>query len=205
MGIHAITKTYDGFFENSAVDLAPIFHSREGRFLRRRFLEIRKWMTNYERNGEKPPQQAQRNASAHRCGVGSVYEKHENDHIRRIQFILRTFWDNLDEWLPKLKPECDDIIDMLRQDLPGIPEPLDGPSFITIAAENKKNSDDFAKTSYEPIFWFYCGTRILCEFINGIFECIGAWFGRKWKQVCELWREEEEVREPCCSRSDTAA
>lgn len=133
MGIHAIAKTYDGLYENLAVNLAPVFHSREGGFLRRRFPEMWKWMTNYERNGEKPPQQDQRNASAHRCGVGSVYEKHAHDDVRRIQFIPRTFWDNLDEWLPKLKPEFDDIIDILRQDLPGIRElklekSPDGPS-----------------------------------------------------------------------------
>lgn len=28
----------------------------------------------------------------------------------------------------------------------------------------------------------------MCEFIHGIFECLGTWFGGKWKQVCELWR-----------------
>jgi hypothetical protein len=155
MAISAILKTFEGLFETLAVNIAPIFWSKNGEPLKRRFPNMWKWMMDCDHEDQNTPMREQRNRSAHRGGVRAVYIKHAHNDVRRKNFYPGPFWDNMNVWFPPLILELDDLIDILGQDLPNMPyldteEPPDGPSLITIAEENRKASDELAKSSYDP-------------------------------------------------------
>jgi hypothetical protein len=192
-------KTYDGFFETLAVNIAPIFWSKDGELLKGRFPNMWKWMVDYDHETKNTEMRDQRNASVHRGGVRAVYPKHTHNDIRRRNFYPGPFWDNLNVWFPPLILELDDLIDILGQDLPNMPyldteEPPDGPSLITVAEENQKASDELASLSYDPYLSYLRAKYSFGNWVHRWMEWLGEkWntFSRSWLDITDGWKLEE--------------
>jgi hypothetical protein len=119
----AVVQTYVSIFENMVHNLGPTFHdSNRGdrEALRRRFSSICTWVADTENHQYNTPMRRLRNSCAHRAFVEIPFEHHGTiDALKAQPFYPGTFFDDLEKWLPPLRNDLEDIVQILKNEADG--------------------------------------------------------------------------------------
>jgi hypothetical protein len=145
----AVIQTYVSIFENLVHNLGPTFHdSNRGdrEALRKRFLSICTWVADTEQHEYNAPMRRLRNSCAHRAFVDTPFEHRGTIEAFKAQpFYPSTFFDDLEQWLPPLQKELEDIVQILNCEADTYPEKdysvhPDGDQSVAQIAVNEERS-----------------------------------------------------------------